>query len=148
VRRTLRGRPEPPARSAAIDGLVLSGLTELALGALTGWPYALAIADPARARALGIRSTARMRQWHLDLIALGGLTVLAGTALPQMPARVKWPLGVGAWTNAMAFGVLVAAPDAKDHPVYRAGVAGSFVATSTGFVGMAMEGFKRRRAAR
>ena len=68
-----------------------------------------------------------MRQWHLDLIALGGLTVLAGTALPELPARVKWPLGVGAWTNAMSFGVLVAAPDAKDHPVYRAGVVGSFV---------------------
>jgi hypothetical protein len=137
-------RTQPPP----IDGLVLSGLAELALGALTGWPYAIAIADPARARSLGIRSTARMRQWHLDLIALGGLTVLAGTAMPQMPARVKWPLGIGAWTNAMSFGVLVAAPDAKDHPVYRAGVVGSFVATSTGFVGMAAEGFRRRRRRR
>lgn len=133
---------------AALDGLVVSGLAELALGALTGWPYALAIADPARARALGIRSTARMRQWHLDLIALGGLTVLAGTALPGMPARVRWPLGVGAWTNAMSFGVLVAAPDAKDHPLYRAGVVGSFVATSTGFVGMAGEGVRRWRESR
>jgi hypothetical protein len=137
-------RTHPPA----VDGLVLSGLAELGLGALTGWPYALAIADPARARALGIRSTARMRQWHLDLIALGGLTVLAGTAMPQMPARVKWPLGIGAWTNAMSFGVLVAAPDAKDHPVYRAGVVGSFLVTSTGFVGMAAEGFKRWRRGR
>ena len=63
-----------------------------------------------------------------------------------MPARVKWPLGVGAWTNAMSFGVLVAAPEAKDHPLYRAAVAGSFVATSTGFLGMAAEGFKRWRA--
>jgi hypothetical protein len=134
--------------SAEVDGLVLSGLAELALGALTGWPYALAISDPERARALGIRSTARMRQWHLDLIALGGLSVLAGTALPGMPARVKWPLGVGAWTNAMSFGVLVAAPDLKDHPAYRAGVIASFITTSTGFVGMAGEGFARWRAAR
>ncbi|MFI4990186.1 MAG: hypothetical protein ACHQHO_04650 [Solirubrobacterales bacterium] len=148
MRRAGAKRAKAPARGGAIDGLVLSGLTELALGALTGWPYALAIADPARARALGIRSTARMRQWHLDLIALGGLTVLAGTALPDLPARVKWPLGIGAWTNAMAFGVLVAAPDAKDHPLYRTGVAGSFVATSTGFVGIAAEGFKRWRSAR
>jgi hypothetical protein len=148
MRRMRRSRSTPPLRTAAVDGLVLSGLTELALGALTGWPYAIAIADPARARALGIRSTARMRQWHLDLIALGGLTVLAGTALPDLPARVKWPLGVGAWTNAMSFGVLVAAPDAKDHPAYRAGVIGSFIATSTGFVGMALEGYKRRRPAR
>ena len=135
-------------RGAPVDGLVLSGLAELALGALTGWPYAVAIADPARARALGIRSTARMRQWHLDLIALGGLTVLAGIAVPGMPARVKWPLGVGAWTNAMSFGVLVAAPELKEHRVYRAGVIGSFLATSAGFVGMAGEGFARWRASR
>jgi hypothetical protein len=148
MRRVRPPRSKRLARSAQIDGLVVSGLAELALGALTGWPYALAIADPERARALGIRSPARMRQWHLDLIALGGLTVLAGTALPDMPARVKWPLGVGAWTNAMAFGVLVAAPDAKDHPAYRAGVLGSFVATSSGFLGMAAEGLKRHRHAR
>jgi hypothetical protein len=133
------------AQPRAVDGLVVSGLAELALGAVTGWPYALAIADPARAKALGIRSTARMRQWHLDLIALGGLTVLAGTALPGLPARVRWPLGVGAWTNAMSFGVLVLAPDAKDHPLYRAGVVGSFISTSTGFVGLLSEGVKRWR---
>lgn len=141
-------RAKAPARGATIDGLVLSGLAELALGALTGWPYSLAIADPKRARALGIRSTARMRQWHLDLIALGGLTVLAGTAMPGMPARVKWPLGIGAWTNAMSFGVLVVAPDCKDHPLYRAGVIGSFITTSSGFLGMAGEGLARWRAGR
>lgn len=141
-------RSQPPVRERPVDGLVVSGLAELALGALTGWPYAIAIANPQRAKALGIRSTARMRQWHLDLIALGGLTVLAGTAMPDMPARVKWPLGVGAWTNAMSFGVLVAAPEAKDHPAYRAGVIGSFIATSTGFVGMAGEGVRRWRAGR
>jgi hypothetical protein len=124
---------------------VVSGLTELAVGALTGWPYALAIADPERAKQVGIRSTARMRQWHLDLIALGGLTVLAGTALPDLPRRVSVPLGIGAWTNAMAFGVLVAQPQLHDHPVYRTGVVGSFIATTAGFTGLAREGFRRRR---
>jgi hypothetical protein len=44
--------------------------------------------------------------------------------------------------------VLVAAPDAKDHPAYRAGVLGSFVATSSGFLGIALEGFRRHRSAR
>lgn len=136
-----RRRAEPPP----VDGLVLSGLAELALGALTGWPYAIAIADPDRAKSLGIRSRPRMRQWHLDLIALGGLTVLAGTAMPGLPGRVAWPLGVGAWTNAMAFGVLTAWPDLEDHPAYRAGVIGSFAATSTGFVGLAAEGVRRWR---
>jgi hypothetical protein len=140
-RRRRVAAPEAPA----IDGLVVSGLAELALGALTGWPYALAIADPERARSLGIRSRPRMRQWHLDLIALGGLTVLAGTAMPGLPRRVAWPLGVGAWTNAMSFGVLTAWPHLESHPGYRAGVIGSFVATSAGFVGLAAEGARRRR---
>ena len=66
------------------DMLVLSGLTELATGALTGWPYALAINDADKARKLGVRSVPRLRQWHLDLIALGSLSVLIGTAVPDL----------------------------------------------------------------
>jgi hypothetical protein len=126
-----------------VNGLMVSGLSELALGALTGWPYALAIADPERAKKAGIRSTARLRQWHLDLIALGGLTTMAGAAFPDLPGRVAWPLGVGAWTNAMAFGVLMVKPEARDTTAYRTAVIGSFVATSSGFTGLAVEGWRR-----
>jgi hypothetical protein len=50
-------------QSQTNQALVLSGLTELAAGVLTGWPYALAISDPDRARALGIRSVPRLRSW-------------------------------------------------------------------------------------
>lgn len=125
--------------------LLASGFTELALGAATGWPYALAITDKERARAVGIRSTARMRQWHLDLIALGGLTALAGTALPDLPRRVAIPLAIGAWTNANSFGVLVFRPEAKDHPIYKAGVVGSFVVTTWGFVGAARHALRGAR---
>lgn len=130
--------------------LLASGFTEVALGALTGWPYALAIADPDRARSVGIRSTARMRQWHLDLIALGGLTALAATAVPDLPRRVAYPLAIGAWTNANAFGVLVVRPDVKDHPLYRAGVGGSFAVTTWGFAGLAAVAARRltRRSSR
>jgi hypothetical protein len=126
-----------------VNGLMVSGLSELALGALTGWPYALAIADPELAKKAGIRSTARLRQWHLDLIALGGLTTMAGAAFPDLPGRVAWPLGVGAWTNAMAFGVLMVKPEARDTTAYRTAVIGSFVATSSGFTGLAVEGWRR-----
>ena len=128
--------------------LLASGFVEVALGAATGWPYALAIADPERARAIGIRSTARMRQWHLDLIALGGLSALAATSLPDLPRGIAYPLAAGAWTNANAFGVLVVRPDLKDHPVYRAGVAASFVTTTWGFAGLALvatRGLRRKR---
>ena len=38
----LRNRKQSPRSrgEAAVDGLVVAGLTELALGALTGWPMA------------------------------------------------------------------------------------------------------------
>ena len=125
--------------------LLVSGFTELALGALTGWPYALTITDSERAKALGIRSGARMRQWHLDLIMLGGLSAMTATALPDLPRRVAFPLALGAWTNANSFGVLVFRPEAKDHPVYRAGVVGSFAVTTWGFVGAAVHAVRRAR---
>jgi hypothetical protein len=124
-------------RSAINDAMVASGLAEVALGALTGWPFAVAVTDPERARALGIRSTARLRQWHLDLIALGSLTALAGVAVPNLPRSVGWPLMVGAWTNANGFAPLVVRPEVRDHPLFRAGAAASFLTTSWGFVGLA-----------
>jgi hypothetical protein len=132
-------------RSATNETLVLSGLTEIALGALTGWPYSLAITDAERARGLGIRSTARMRQWHLDLIALGALAVLVGSAVPDLPRKVAWPLAIGCWTNANSFGVLVVKPDAKDHPAYRAAVVASFTAMSWSCISLAALAARRRR---
>lgn len=128
------------------QALVLSGLVELAVGALTGWPYALAVNNPDRIGALGIQSVPRLRQWHLDLIALGGLSVLVGSAVPDLPRRVAWPLAAGAWTNAHAFGVLAFRPEWKDRPVYQAAVAGSFAAVTWGFAGLAVLATKRRWA--
>ncbi len=127
------------------DAMVVSGLAEVTAGALTGWPFALAISDPERMKALGLRSPARLRQWHLDLIALGGLTMLAATAVPDVPAKVGVPLAVGAWTNANAFGVLAVRPDLHDHPVYRGAVIGSFAAVSWGWAGLTAVAVRRAR---
>jgi hypothetical protein len=68
---------------------MMSGPTELALGALTGRPYSVAVADPERATRIGIRPTPRLRQWHLDLIMVGSLSVLASTALPGLPRKTR-----------------------------------------------------------
>jgi hypothetical protein len=94
---------------------------------------------------MGIRSTARLRQWHLDLIALGALAVLVGTAVPDLPRKVAWPLAVGCWTNANSFGVLVVRPEAKDHPAYRAAVVASFTAVSWSTAGLVSLAARRRR---
>ena len=137
-KRSRRSRDE-----VAVDGLVVSGLTELALGALTGWLMAVAVSRPQDLGKLGIRSGARLRQWHLDLIMLGGLTAAAPRFVPDPPRTVAVPLALGAWVNANAFGVLAFRPELKDHKLYRAGVAGSFISASWGFVGLAAVAWKR-----
>src|SRR5947199_10359080 len=118
--------------TGTVDPLVLSGLIELASGALSGWVYTLAKADPDKARAIGIKSAARVRQWHLDLIALGGLTAMGGTAVPDLPRWVKLPLGIGAWTNAMLFLPLAFSPGLDRRLLYRAAGGTSFGITSVG----------------
>lgn len=128
--------------------LVTSGVVELAAGALSGWVYTLARQDPERAKALGIKSAARVRQWHLDLAMLGTATIACGVAVPDAPRAVSAALGVGAWTNAMAFLPLAFAPEVDEHPAYRAFAGASFVATSIGFAGMAATAVRRRRGAR
>lgn len=135
-------------RQREVDGLTVSGLTELALGAQTGWLMALAVTDPDKLKALGVQSAGRLRQWHLDLIALGGLTALASVVVPDPPRKVAVPLAVGAWVNANAFGVLAFRPEFKDHPAYRAGVVGSFVSASWGFTGLAAVAWQRWLAGR
>ena len=143
ARRTSHRRQPAP-----IDGLVVAGLTELAAGALMGWPMAVAVSRPEDLHKIGIRSGARLRQWHLDLIMLGSLTALAPAVVPDLPTKVSVPLAVGAWTNANSFGVLAFRPELKDHPVYKAGVVGSFITTSWGFTGLATVAWKRWLAGR
>lgn len=124
-----------------------SGLVELAAGALSGWVYTLAREDPERARALGIKSSARIRQWHLDLIMMGTATIAAGVASPAAPRTARTALGIGAWTNAMAFLPLAFSPKIDEHPAYKAFAVSSFVATSIGFTGMAASAVRARRRA-
>jgi hypothetical protein len=140
--------PAPPRRHVVPSALVVSGLAEIAAGALAGWPYTLVRQDPEAARRLGIKSGARIRQWHLDLAILGGLTVAVGSAVPDPPRWAAIPLGIGAWTNAMSFLPLAFKPDVDQHPAYRATAGASFIATSVGFTSMALVAAARRRRAR
>lgn len=124
--------------------LLCSGISELAAGALSGWIYTLARTRPELARRLGIRSAPRVRQWHLDLAMLGTATVACALAVPDPPRPVAAALGVGAWTNAMAFLPLAFNPDIDRDPAFLVPTVASFVATSTGFAGMAVTVLARR----
>ena len=141
-------QPQRTDEATPINGLVVSGLTELAVGAMTGWAMSLAVSRPEDLSKIGIRSAGRLRQWHLDLIMLGGLTAASSRFVPDPPAAVALPLAVGAWTNANAFGVLAFRPELEDHPLYKAGVIASFVSTAWGFTGLASVAWKRWLKAR
>jgi hypothetical protein len=54
------------------------------------------------------------------------------------------PLAIGALANANAFGVLAFRPGPQEHPVYKAGVAASFIATTWGVIGLAAVAWRRR----
>lgn len=130
------------------SALVTSGVLELAAGALSGWLCAAVRYDDGGARKLRIKSPARIRQWHLDLIALGTGTVAVGPAVPDAPKGVERALGTGAWTNAMMFLPLAYRPDLLQNPLYRALGLASFVSTSVGFTGTAVSVVRRWRAGR
>jgi hypothetical protein len=131
---------------SAPSALVASGVAELAAGALSGWVYTLCKTQPDTARALGIKSVPRIRQWHLDLAALGTATIACGLAVPQTSKVTTVALGVGAWTNAMAFLPLAFRPDLDKHPAFLGAVTASFLATTIGFCGVARTARRRRRA--
>jgi hypothetical protein len=136
----------PSPSSPAPSALVVSGLTELALGALSGWVYTVAVKRPDLLRRVGIASPSRIRQWHLDLGMLGAYSVVCGLAVPDAPRSVTVALGVGAWTNAMSFLPLAFDEDLMNRPVYLVPVVGSFLATSVGFTGMAATAWRRYRS--
>jgi hypothetical protein len=62
---------------------------------------AIAVSRPEDLPKIGIRSRARLRQWHLDLIMLGSLTAAASRFVPNTPRTVAVPLAVGAWVTQM-----------------------------------------------
>ncbi|HEY0904097.1 MAG TPA: hypothetical protein VGE14_09435 [Marmoricola sp.] len=132
----------------APSGVVMSGVLELAAGALSGWVYAAVKYDDGGARKLRIKSPGRIRQWHLDLIALGTGTVVMGLAVPDAPKPVQRALVAGAWANAMMFLPLAYWPEALQNRAYRKLGLASFTSTSVGFAGMALTALRRRAAHR
>jgi hypothetical protein len=138
-----RPTKRPTRMNSPISGLVVSGLTQIALGALTGFPYAAATYKPELLGSLRVQAPGRIRQLHLDLIMMGGLLTATGMALPQLPRTVTIPLAVGCWTNALAFAPLAIKPSITNSPAFRAAVTASFVTTSFSWVAVAAIGARR-----
>jgi len=132
----------------AINGLVVSGLVQIAAGALIGFPYAAAVYKPELLAKTGVKAPGRIRQLHLDLIIMGGLVTATGIAMPRLPRSISVPLAVGCWTNALAFAPPAVRPNIEKAPLYRALVAASFVTTTASWVAVAGVAMRRWAKAR
>jgi hypothetical protein len=131
-----------------VTALAVSGLAQIALGAITGVPYAIATYKPDLLPTLGIEAPRRIRQLHLDLVIMGGLVTAAGSAVPDLPAKVAVPLAVGCWTNALAFAPPAFRPAIENKAFYRMVVAASFLTTTASWTALATTAARRWWAAR
>jgi hypothetical protein len=125
----------------AAEALVVAGASEIALGAVLGFPYAVAVEGSATSRSilasLRIRHPRRLRQLHLDLIVMGALLMAAGGAIPAMPVPVALAIGIGGWTNALLFAPLMFDERRQQAAWFRAVTVASFVAVAGGWVATA-----------
>jgi hypothetical protein len=137
-------RTSSPTRTRSpISGLVVSGLAQVAVGALAGFPYAAATYKPELLGTLRVRAPGRLRQLHLDLIMMGGLVTATGVAVPRLPRTVTIPLAVGCWTNALAFAPPAIKPSITSSRGFRALVTASFVTTTASWVAVSAVALRR-----
>ncbi len=124
--------------------MVAAGVTQVAVGAMSGWGLAALVGVPGLGERLGVVDPVRLRQAHLDVLIMGGLVTAAGL-VDDAPSWAKRATKVGAWTNPLLFVPLAFRPDAARSKMYTAASATSFTVTCAGWVGLALTA---RRAAR
>jgi len=116
--------------------LLVAGTTQVAVGALSGWPLAAVVGLPGLADTLGVRDVQRLRQAHVDVLMMGGL-VTAAALVDDAPPWATRAVRVGAWTNPLLFLPLAFRPAASRSPLYKALTTLSFAITCAGWIGMA-----------
>jgi hypothetical protein len=124
--------------------MVAAGVSQIAVGALSGWGVAALVGIPGLSERLGVVEPVRLRQAHLDVIIMGGLVSAAGL-VDDAPTWSQRAVKVGAWTNPLLFVPLAFRPTAPSSKVYAVASAASFTVTCAGWVGLARAA---RRAAR
>jgi hypothetical protein len=129
-----RSRPayDPPAVDQKMRA---SGVTQVAIGATSGWGLAALVSQPAVRDRLGV-DVARLRQAHLDVIIMGGLVTAAAT-VPGIPTWARRATVVGAWTNPLLFVPLAFRRDVAATKSYQLASVASFTVTCAGWFGIA-----------
>lgn len=116
--------------------MVAAGVTQVAVGAMSGWGLAALVGIPGLSERLGVVEPVRLRQAHLDVLIMGGLVTAAGL-VDGAPTWSKRAVKVGAWTNPLLFAPLAFKPTAASSKLYTAASAASFTVTCAGWIGLA-----------
>lgn len=124
--------------------MVAAGVTQIAVGAMSGWGLAALVGIPGLSDRLGVVEPVRLRQAHLDVLIMGGLVTAAGL-VDDAPPWAKRATKVGAWTNPLLFVPLAFRPDAARSAAYTAASAASFTVTCAGWMGLARAARRSRR---
>jgi hypothetical protein len=128
------------------EKLVSSGVTQVAIGAASGWGLAALVGQPALRERLGVVDVVRLRQAHLDVLIMGGLLTAAGS-VPDVPDWARRAAVVGGWTNPLLFVPLAFKKDAFSSTPYVLASAASFTVTCAGWFGIARAARRARRGA-
>jgi hydroxylaminobenzene mutase len=120
------------------DVLLAAGVLSLASAALLGWLIALHRAQPEAIKKIGIKAPHRIMQLHLDQVMMGLILLAVATAFPDVPDWVAIPLLVGTVLNPLGFVPLAFWPKCDETLLYRGGIGFSFIASTIGFVGLAV----------
>lgn len=120
------------------DVLLAAGVLSLASAALLGWLIALHRAQPEAIGKIGIKAPHRIMQLHLDQVMMGLILLAVATAFPDVPDWVAIPLLIGTVLNPLGFVPLAFWPKCDETLLYRGGIGLSFIASTIGFVGLAV----------
>ncbi|MBO9534775.1 MAG: hypothetical protein J7513_17510 [Solirubrobacteraceae bacterium] len=121
-----------------VQWLLGAGVLQLASAASLGWLIALDRADPAKLKMIGIKVPRRLLQLHLDQVMMGVILLAVATAFPDIPDWTAIALLIGTTLNPLLFLPLAFAPKLDEALGYRVISVGSFVASTIGFVGLAI----------
>lgn len=125
--------------------MVAAGISQVAVGALSGWPLAAIVGQPELAEKAGVKDVHRLRQAHVDIIMMGGLIAAAGL-VEDSPGWAKTAARIGAWSNPLLFVPLAFRPGAAQSPGYVAATVTSFAITCAGWIGIAHAARGRARS--
>ena len=115
--------------------LITSGLIQVTLAVLMGWPLALLHSGWKQVGPL--RHTKRVLQYHLDNVFMGILQMVIATVFPDMPVIAGWLLLIGSWTNPMPFIYMAAStkplPEQRGMRIFSII---SFIIMTTAYLGL------------